>query len=239
LHLPNGNVRRQALTFPFDLPWTAMSANAFARSVLEHIMPIPEANGYGRVGADWYLAHLAPLFGDVHSLPGVGAGYRVHEGNHYEVATSEIQLPQLRQSIAYARQTLAYIQQVAAQLKLTDRPRDILPVSYIANRMISLKLDRKHHPMLEDTTGRLMWLGLKAAAQRFDVNWLMKIMFGAWFIMMACAPRTLARWLAVQFMFPEARGQFNSLLRVGHGAAPKTLARKTRDAKDHLSRRMF
>jgi hypothetical protein len=129
-------------------------------------------------------------------------------------------------------------------LKLTDRPRDILPVSYIANRIISLKLDPQHHPLNGDTVSRLMWLGLKAASRRFDVNWLMKIMFGAWFIVMACAPRTLARWLAVQFMFPEARGQFNSLLRAGHAAAPrtsarKTEARKTRDAKDHLSRRMF
>ena len=218
LPMLSGDLRRQTLTFPFDLTWTAMSANAFRRSALEHIMPIPDTNDYGRVGADWYLAHLAPLFGEVISLAEVGAQYRVHEGNHYEVAAPEIQLPQLRQTIVYARQTLIYIQQVADRLQLFDRPREILPVSYIANRMISLKLDPGRHPLAQDTVQHLVWLGLKAASRRFDVAWPMRLMFGAWFILMAGAPRPFAHWLSEQFMFPETRGQLNSLLKAWHAA---------------------
>jgi glycosyltransferase involved in cell wall biosynthesis len=216
LPLPNGDVRRQTLNFPFDLTWTAMSANAFPRAVLERIMPIPASNSYGRAGADWYLVHLAPLFGGVVSLPDVGARYRVHEGNHYEVAAPQIDLHRLRQTIAYARQTLIYIQQTADRLQLPDRPRESLPVSYIANRLMSLKLDPQQHPMPEDTVSHLLWLGLRAASRRFDLTLPMRLLFAAWFVLTACAPRSLTRWLAVQFMFPRARGRFNALLKAGH-----------------------
>jgi glycosyltransferase involved in cell wall biosynthesis len=222
LALRSGNLRRQVLTFPFDMTWMATSGNAFARSALEKIFPVPEEDGeQGRVGADWYVVHLAVLCGTVTSLDEVGALYRVHDRNHYEAAAPGIDLAHVRQTIAYARQTRGYIQQCAERLALPDRPRtadDILSVSDLANRLISLKLDRVHHPLPGDSVGRSLLLGIRAARRRFDVSWPMKLMFCAWFVAMACAPRHIARWLAVQFMFPEARGQFNVLLRAGHVA---------------------
>ncbi len=223
-HLPlrSGDLRRHVLTFPFDMAWTATSGNAFARRVLGRIFPIPESDaGYSRVGADWYLSHLAPLFGPVISLDEVGAFYRVHGSNYYEMPAPEIDLSHVRQSIAYARHTRTYIKKYADQLGLSDRPaqaNDILSVSFVANRLISLKLDRRHHPIGTDRIGRLVRLGVIASLRRFDVSLPMKMLFSLWFMAMACAPKPAARWLAVQFMFPEARGRFNAVLGSLHAA---------------------
>ncbi len=223
-HLPmrSGDLRRQVLTFPFDMTWAATSGNAFARRALEQIFPIPESEqAYGQVGADWYLVHLAPLFGWVISLDTVGAGYRVHDGNNYEVSAPAIRLSHIRQTILYAQRTREHIRIFADRLGLADCPadaNDLLSVSFVANRLVSLKLDPQRHPIAEDRIGRLVQLGVIAALRRFDVSLPMKMLFCAWFGAMAVAPNSMARRLAVQFMFPEARGRFNGLLRAWHTA---------------------
>jgi glycosyltransferase involved in cell wall biosynthesis len=55
--VPSGDVHKQALSFPFDMPWLPTSGNVFSAKVLRQIMPIPE-DRYGSAGADWYLVHL-------------------------------------------------------------------------------------------------------------------------------------------------------------------------------------
>ena len=47
--VPSGDVHKQALTFPFDMPWLPTSGNAFSARALRTIMPIPE-NSYGSAG---------------------------------------------------------------------------------------------------------------------------------------------------------------------------------------------
>lgn len=209
-HLPlrSGDLRRHLLSFPFDMTWMATSGNAFAASVLRRIMPIPE-DVYGRVGADWYVSLLTPLFGPVIFLDPVGACYRVHGDNHYEQATAEVDLDHIRQTMDYALRTLPFIVRYAGDLGLplpTPRMGGILSVSLIAQRLTSLKLDAPHHPYPADRPWRLLGLGMLAAARRFDVAWPMRIAFMLWFMAMTLAPRPLAHWLAVQFHLPDRRG---------------------------------
>lgn len=216
--LRSGDLRHHVLTFPFDMTWTATSGNAFVASVLHQIFPIPE-HVYGRVGADWYVSHLSPLFGRIVFLEDVGAYYRVHGSNNYEVAHAKINLAQVRQTIVYAHKTGAYIKKYADQLGLDAAPRsadDLLSVSFLANRIVSLKLDPSEHPIKEDSMGRLFELGVIASLRRFDVSVPVRFLFVLWFAAMVLAPDPLARWLAGKFFFPEARGQFNKLLTLLH-----------------------
>ena len=64
-HLPltDGNLQRKTVAFPSDMTWMPTSGNAFAAAVLRQIMPVPRE--YGRVGADWYVSQVTPLFGPV------------------------------------------------------------------------------------------------------------------------------------------------------------------------------
>lgn len=216
LPMRSGDLRRHVLAFPFDMTWMATSGNAFAAPILRQIFPIPE-RVYGKVGADWYLCHTTPLFGVVLFLHDVGAYYRVHGSNGYEV--SSISLPQIRETIRFMRDTNVYIKQFADQLGLADRPArpdDILSVSYIASRVVSLKFDRPRHPIKEDRIVRLLAYGAAATFRRFDVSLPMKLIFLLWFAAMTLAPRRLAWWLAKKFFFPESRAQFNGLLEMLH-----------------------
>lgn len=214
LPLPSGDLRKQVLSFPFDLTWMATSGNAFAARVLRQILPMPEAEY--RILADFYLSHLTPLFGAVVFLDEVGAGYRVHRANHYEVAAAALNLDQVRQTIVYAQRTQGHIKHFAEQLGLSP-PAAERSVSLLANRLVSLKFEPAQHPLAGDSVWRLFVLGILAARHRFDVSPALRLLFGSWFVATALAPTPCARWLAEWFLFPEKRGQFNQILRVLHG----------------------
>ncbi len=220
LPLPSGDLSRQVLAFPFDLTWMPTSGNAFSGRVLRQIFPIPAASF--RILADFYLSQVTPLFGPVVFLKEVGGCYRVHGHNSYELAGQGINLNHVRQTITYASNTDVYIAKYARQLgfgidkKGTARG---LSVSIVANRLISLKLDPASHPIQGDNAWRLLRLGVAAALGRFDIKWPMQLMFVLWFLAMVMAPRSMARWLADRFLYPEKRTGLNQVLRRFHAAS--------------------
>lgn len=219
LPLPSGDLRRQELTFPFDLTWMATSGNAFARWALYQIMPIPEADF--PILADYYLAHLTPLLGNVLFLDEIGACYRVHRQNHYALSTPTLNLEQIRRTILYAQRTHRYIHQVAGQLGLTqaDSTAPDLSIVSLVNRLVSLRLDPARHPVANDHAWPLLLLGLRAAWRRFDVALPMRLLFAGWFLALTILPVGVAHRLAEQFFFPEKRPRLNRLLRILQGAS--------------------
>jgi hypothetical protein len=83
--------------------------------------------------------------------------------------------------------------------------------------------------MVEDTAWGLAILGTRAALRRFDVRWPLKLLFIAWFLAMAMAPRPLAQRLAGVWYFPGRRGPVNRMLRAFHVSA-RTWARSAAGA---------
>lgn len=227
-HLPlrSGSMIEYVTSIPYDITWMATSGNAFPRRVLEHIFPIP-TDRYGRVGADWYLSHLTPLFGPVRFLEDVGAYYRVHGENNYE--GTALRLDSIRNTIRYMSITNDYIRTYASRLGLQHRVHDSqgpISVSFVANRIVSKRLEPEHHP-LPDTVPRLTILGIRAAGRRFDVPPVVRLVYAAWFIAFAVSPRPLARWLAELFFFPERRVGVSQLLARGHQQSPLGRARSS------------
>jgi hypothetical protein len=222
-HLPllSGDLRRHVLNFPDDLPWLPTSGNAYAASVLRQIMPMPEAPF--RILADYYLSHVTPLFGHVIALDTVGAHYRVHGSNSYARDGAPLDLAHVRRTIEHWQAAHVYLQRFADQLGLPGRPSTaagVLSVALIANRLVSLKLEAARHPVPGDTPGRLLRLGWRAAARRFDVSPVMKLLFMAWFLVMALAPKAWARPVAELFLLPERRRSLNGWLGGLHRRAP-------------------
>lgn len=212
-HLPllSGDLRHHVLAFPDDIPWLPTSGNAFSVTTLRQILPMPESEY--RILADFYLSHLTPLFGPVVGLPEIGAYYRVHGTNNYEV--ERIELTQVRRTIIHWRQTHKYISHFAYVLGLRDptTPSTILSVAYVANRLVSLKLDPLQHPIPKESIWKIVREGITAARRRFDIAAPLRALFVAWFIVMAVVPIPLARRLAEYFFLPERRHSFNRLLR--------------------------
>jgi hypothetical protein len=213
LPMPNGDVRRAELAFPFDLTWMATSGNAFRLTELRRILPLPEAEY--RICADWYLVHMSALLGPVASLESIGASYRMHGENSYEPQAPKLDPDHLRQNIRLAGATSARLARLADELGVS-RPEPILSLADLANRMISLRLEPARHPVPRDHRAGILAAAVRAARRRFDVGWPMKAMFVAWFAAMAVVPRRLARPLAVSFLFPERRPALNRLLGLLH-----------------------
>ena len=210
LEMPNGDLREAELAYPYDLVWMATSANAFRADALRRIMPIPE-RAYPVTGADWYLVHLTALLGRVASLDAVGAGYRVHGRNSYELGGAELNLGRVRQAVEFAEATSRELLLLAEKIG-QPHPPGILSIADLANRMVSLRLDPARHPLASDRRPGLVRDCVAACRRRDNASIAVKALFVVWFAAMAIAPRPLARRLAVLFLFPARRRSLNRLL---------------------------
>ena len=211
--MPNGDLRSQVLTFPDDIPWQPTSGNAFAAPVLRQVFPVPE--DVYRICADYYLSNLPPLFGAVVSLEEVGGYYRVHDANNHD--TSAVNLEQTRQIITRTLHTHSYIKTFADSLGLTGFPveaADVPAVTFLAHRIVSLKLDPQHHPIRNDRLLSLFVRSVSAAFGRFDLSWSARCLYSLWFAAVLFAPGPGVRWLAQKFFYSETRGQLGKVVGV-------------------------
>jgi hypothetical protein len=79
--LPEGDLREAVIRDgPYGYMWPDTSGNAWARSFLERIFPLPEAEY--RTAPDLYLSAFAPLFGAIRRISAPQAHYRDHGRNH-------------------------------------------------------------------------------------------------------------------------------------------------------------
>ena len=209
LPLPSGEMRAAELAYPFDLTWLPTTANAFRVAALRSLGPMPEDRF--RVCADYYLVHLSALIGRVSSLAEVGSLYRIHGANNYELASAELDLPHLRATIEFCRATSVELLRVADERGF-PRPKEILSIADLSNRMISLRLEPELHPSAGDTRLGLVSAAMRALRRRRGVGMAMKAMFAAWFVAMAVLPRSLAVAAATAFLFPERRARLTRLL---------------------------
>ena len=214
LAVPTGDLRREMMVFAFDVPRTATSGNAFPASILRQVMPIPD-DRLGQTGADWYLAHVCPLYGRVGFLDDPGAHYRVHEANSYERGASILDLEHIERTVAYTAATGIYLRQHAERLGLTGLASPVdgsASFSTLAYRLIVLKLDPAAAAARGDSLLRLVPQGLRSARGRFDLRPTLRLMLAAWFLATAAAPRPIARHLALKLVSPERRRGVNRLL---------------------------
>jgi glycosyltransferase involved in cell wall biosynthesis len=198
--MASGDLRLAVLRYPDDLAWAAMSGNAFSAAVLRHVMPIPVAR-FPTVGADVYLLNVTPLFGPVLSLDAVGAHYRVHGKNAYH--RDQLDLQHLRRMTCWSEATHAEIRRLATDLGLDPPAVGARSLTWLASRMIVLRLDPQGERRRGDTRLRLGLAGVSAAVRRRDRPWGVRLRYAGWFAAMPLAPRPLARWLARSFLFPK------------------------------------
>ncbi len=80
-NLSSGNLKDAVLKAGADAySWPPTSGNAWTRSLLEKIMPIPESEF--STCPDLYLSTLAPLYGDIQLIEDIKGYWRIHPLNH-------------------------------------------------------------------------------------------------------------------------------------------------------------
>jgi glycosyltransferase involved in cell wall biosynthesis len=217
LPLASGDLRQKLPALMNGTNWSPTTGNAFAAWTLRHILPMPFAEF--KTCADYYLLRANALYGPVVALEEAGAYYRSHGKNSYLAA--ELDVKAIRRQIALTQTTHRYIQIFAEKMGLhgqfsnaVERYDEI----FLAQRIISLKLDACNHPVAEDKILSLFWRGANAALQRMDLSPLLKLLHICWFVIMLLAPRRVAHPIS-QLLLPGSRPGLNQVL---HGLLSPT-----------------
>lgn len=221
--MPTGDLRNQVLLFGDDIQWLPTSGNAFATEMLRRIFPVPEAPY--RICADFYLSNLSPLFGLVVSIAEAGGYYRVHDSNGHH--NDRLDLRRTRHIISRTDRTHVYVCQTARKLGLSgfsEHKVAIHSTTFMANRLVSLRLEPAYHPMCGDTRVSLARRGIVAALNRPNLTRVLRLMYVMWFLLVAIAPKSIVRWLALELFYPDRQRSLSNLV-LGLFGTPK-LARR-------------
>ncbi len=144
------------------------SGNAFARSVLDRLLPLPES--LWRQAADTPLEIIAPFLGEVVSLRKTLGCYRIHEANHGMLG-DELDSRKLRVKIIIDLQRECALSDFASQtgFAIPDHWASREP-AHLKYRLASLRIDPTHHPLMDDRPTRLMLMGVKSAWRNRGYN---------------------------------------------------------------------
>jgi glycosyltransferase involved in cell wall biosynthesis len=179
------------------------SGNAFARTVLDRILPLSESQW--RQAADTSLEIIAPFLGDVVSLRKTLGGYRVHEANHGMLG-DELDPRKLRVKIIIDLQRECALREFAGRSGFTI-PRDwaAREPAHLKYRLASLRVDSARHPWMDDRPTRLMLMGLKSTWRNAGYNLKSKIFHTLWFPLAALLPQAAAVKIVRFGLLPRRR----------------------------------
>jgi hypothetical protein len=138
------------------------------------------------------------------SLEEVGAHYRLHGRNGFQPTRAHLDLTRLRREVHYQMVTMQALADLADKLAL-PRPVQILSMSNIALRLVSLKLDPASHPLPDDRLAGLLRMAGRAARRRYDLAPMLRILLVGAMAAIAVAPYRIAWWLSELLVFPELR----------------------------------
>lgn len=180
------------------------SGNAFARRVLEQILPVPEADF--RISADGYLVTLAPFHGPVVSIDEPLGAYRQHGDNAWALNASALG-EGLRRSLAHDALKFQVLQAKATQTGMrATRSPGMREHNHLATRLASLRLDPGRHPHEGDSRCAL---AVRGALWSRDARlpWKRRVVLAVWFLAAGFLPRRLALRAIAWRLAPASRPQ--------------------------------
>lgn len=187
--MPDGDIRASILDAG-GYVGAPTSGNAFARTVLDRLLPLPESQWHQ--AADTSLEIIAPFLGDVVSLRKTLGCYRIHESNHGMLG-DELDSRKLRVKIVID------LQRESALSEFASRSGFAIPRNWAARepahlkyRLASLRVDPTHHPMMDDRRVRLMLTGLRSSWRNPGYNFRSKLLHTVWFPLAALLPQAAA-----------------------------------------------
>jgi hypothetical protein len=187
--MPGGDIRGSILEAGGYIG-VPTSGNAFARTVLERLLPIPESQW--RQAADTSLEIIAPFLGDVVSITKTLGCYRIHDANH-GMLSDELDSRKLRVKIIIDLQREWALSEFASRSEFTI-PRNwaARDPAHLKYRLASLRIDPAHHPISDDRPAQLMLLGLRSTWRNPAYNFRSRIFHTFWFPLAALLPQAAA-----------------------------------------------
>ncbi|HMF50377.1 MAG TPA: hypothetical protein VK603_17115, partial [Candidatus Saccharimonadales bacterium] len=165
--------------------------------------------------ADGYLVTLAPLYGKVTSIETCLGAYRIHGSNHSVFAEELGQRARWRMQHDFRR--LEALSDQAAEIGLTVPPDANLrdPV-HLEERLASLCVDERQHPVADDTKLALAVAGV-AASLEMNASLRRRAVLAAWFLSVGVLPRKMAKtvlsWKLVASSRPAILSRMSKIIR--------------------------
>jgi len=202
------------------------SGNAYARWFLERALPVPSSCSHDATrrlcrvcaAADSFLLALAPLFGDVLTVPLPLASYRIHGRN--EAAISHLDLAGLQKEMERGRLRHAYASSVAERAGLPRPARDALDrnLAYLSYGIAVRKLAPERLP--QERLARMLLKLCAACMTPQGVSAKSRLLILAWACAVTLAPggvaRRFARW---RFVLADRPGPVRAVVAALTGAA--------------------
>ncbi len=200
--MPEGDIRASILDAG-GYVGVPTSGNAFARTVLDRLLPLPEPQWHQ--AADTSLEIIAPFLGEVVSLRKTLGCYRIHESNHGMMG-EELDSRKLRVKIVIDLQREWALSEFASQSGFTI-PRNwaAREPAHLKYRLASLRFDPSHHPMMDDRPMRLMLMGMRVSWHNPRYNLRSRLFHTLWFSLVALLPQAAAVKLIRLGLLPGRR----------------------------------
>src|SRR5580704_8685375 len=200
--MPDGDIRASILDAG-GYVGVPTSGNAFARSLLDRLLPLPEP--IWRQAADTSLEIIAPFLGDVVSIRKTLGCYRIHESNH-GMLTGDLDARKLRVKINIDLQREWALREFARESGLTvQRNWAARDPAHLKYRLASLRVDPTRHPLLDDRPMPLMVAGIRSTWRNRGYNLRGKLFHTIWFPLAALLPQAAATNIIRRGLMPGSR----------------------------------
>lgn len=187
--MPNGNIVPKLLeTGRYTTPVT--TGNAYPRTVLDQIMPIPEREF--TIGGDGYLNVVSPFYGDIVSIDDELGGYRHHGSNRWAFS-GEVTAAGLRARIEHDLLRERFLRR-AAERHGHSVPPDLSlnDWSHVVHRLSLLRLEPASPTAKSDSRLKLMRAGVRAIRRSPVISGPEKVYYQGFVLTIGALPRRLA-----------------------------------------------
>lgn len=182
---------------------TCMSGNAYNRTSLTHLFPIPDEY---KTTSDDYLMISSPFYGEVIGIEEPLGVYRIHNSNQW--ALTSVSGSRFRRFVQHDLQNFALLQQRAKEFGF-EVPRDLemRGLGRLWSRLASLRLEPQAHPVASDRSLLLIYWGLRSLWKFSGHNFQKRIIYSIWFFWVGIMPLPLAKlgiiWLYAPHLRPK------------------------------------
>src|ERR1039458_1433711 len=172
------------------------SGNAFSADFLRHILPLDEQRW--RIAADTVPILLAPIYGEIISLPMTLGAYRLHRRNSEDDFLSNNAPEGLWQEFRRISSTKQYIRAALVQRKLAVRLPLLFAPWECRIAALCIRFGGKPNDDTAPSKEQFLWFMLSSIWRWPDWGWVSKSMLSAWAVLLLTLPHGAARWLALK-----------------------------------------
>lgn len=195
--LPRGDLVDRVRKNPDDVAWQPTSGNAFRRSVLDELLPMP--TGPYRISADHYLSNLSALYGPVLAIDDVLGSYRVHGANADHRNGFDLERSRAILTRTLATRSLLIERGRQLGLAMPAGPERFRSLTHDALRLASYRSEpRADHPVPHDRRWRLLGRAVRSALGRHDLPAHRRVLAIGWVVALGIVPTRLVGTVAAR-----------------------------------------